>query len=314
MNETILISCVQLQLTLEEHRRRLDEREVTLITPPVAQQLTERELIDLVPGVDGIIAGDDHLTRTVLERADRLRVIAKWGIGTDGIDLDAARDLGIRVTNTPGMFGDEVADVVIGYLIMLARDLHVVDREARTGGWPKPMGTSLAGRTLGIVGVGDIGRAVARRALAMGMRVKGVEVDPGNGALAEDLGVSLTDIATLLRESDAISLNCPLTAATRHLLNESRIASMKPGAWVINTARGGLIDEQALVAALTDGHLAGAALDVFEVEPLPADSSLLQLDRVILGSHNGSNTVEAGRRTSERAIDNLLRGLDEVVR
>ncbi len=314
MNETILISCVQLQLTLEEHRRRLDEREVTLITPPVAQQLTERELIDLVPGVDGIIAGDDHLTRTVLERADRLRVIAKWGIGTDGIDLDAARDLGIRVTNTPGMFGDEVADVVIGFLFMLARDLHVVDREARTGGWPKPMGTSLAGRTLGIVGVGDIGRAVARRALAMGMRVKGVEVDPGNGALAEDLGVSLTDIATLLRESDAISLNCPLTAATRHLLNESRIASMKPGAWVINTARGGLIDEQALVAALTDGHLAGAALDVFEVEPLPADSSLLQLDRVILGSHNGSNTVEAGRRTSERAIDNLLRGLDEVVR
>jgi D-3-phosphoglycerate dehydrogenase len=308
--ETILISCVQLQRSLAEHRARLDERGARLLTPPVVQQLTEAD----VPEIDGVVAGDDELSRTVLEHAPRLRIISKWGIGIDAIDLDAARELGIRVTNTPGVFGDEVADVALGYLLMLARQLHVIDRGVRSGGWPKPVGTSLAGRTLGVVGLGDIGLAVGRRGLAVGMRVIGVETDPDRAAAAAAAGIGVGDLDTTLREADVVSLNCPLTPATWHILNAERIGSMRPGAWIVNTARGPLIDEAALVAALESGHIAAAALDVFEVEPLPADSRLRTMDQVILGSHNGSNTAEAVHRTSVRAIDNLIRGLDEVTR
>ncbi len=313
-DERILISCVQLQRNLAKHRRRLDEQRAELIVPAVAQQLSQEELLDLVPGVHGIVAGDDHLTRAVLERADQLRIVSKWGVGTDSIDLRAAEELGIRVTNTPGMFGDEVADVVIGYLVMLARHLHEVDRDMRLPGWPKPIGVSLAGRTLGIIGLGDIGRRLARRAATMGMHVIGSEIDHGSARRASDFGVEMIDLDSVFTRSDVLSLNCPLTPDNRHLVNGARLATMKRGAWIINTARGGLIDEAALVSAIVDGQVGAAALDVFEVEPLPDGSPLRHLAHVILGSHNSSNTVEAEHRTSELAIDNLLLGLDEVRR
>ncbi len=312
--ETILISCLQLQEALDEHRARLDARGARLIVPAVVQRLSEAELIELVPEVDGIVAGDDELTRTVMEHAPKLRVISKWGIGVDAIDLDAARELGILVTNTPGMFGDEVADVALGYLLMLARQLHIIDREVRAGHWSKPAGTSLAGRSLGVVGLGDIGLAVARRGLTIGMRVLGVEVDPSRASSAIELGVDVTDLPTMLRTADVVSLNSPLTLHTRHMLDATALASMRRGAWIINTARGGLIDEAALVTALASGQIGAAALDVFEIEPLPADNPLRRFDQVILGSHNASHTVEAGYRTSERAIDNLIHGLDAVDR
>ena len=314
MNERILISCIQLQRTLDDHRSRLDARGAELILPTIGQQLSEVELLELIPGVDGMIAGDDHVTRAVLERADRLKIVSKWGVGTDAIDLPAAAELGIRVTNTPGMFGDEVADVAIGYLIMLARQLHRTDRAVRAGEWAKPDGTSLAGRSLGVVGLGHIGRAVARRALAMGMRVLGADIDPASQAIAAQLGVEVVGLDSLLAQSQVVSLNAPLTPGSRHLLNAGTLAALPRGAWVINTARGGLIDEAALIEALGTGQVGAAALDVFEVEPLPMSSPLRQFEQVILGSHNASNTIEARRRTSELAIDNLLRGLDEVRR
>ena len=311
MTHRVLITCVQLQRTLGDHVTRLVEHGIEPVVPEVSgQQLSERELLELVPGVSGIIAGDDHITRAVLEQADRLRIISKWGVGTDNIDTEAARTLGIRVTNTPGMFGDEVADVVIGYLVMLARSLHVVDAELRAGRWAKPAGTSLADRTLGIVGLGSIGRAVARRALAMGMRVIGHEIEPERAASGAAQGVQIVSLEDLLATADVVSLNCPLTPESHHLLDGPRFASMKTGAWIINTARGALIDEAALAAALERGHIRAAALDVYEVEPLPAGSPLRKLENVILGSHNGSNTAQAVHRTSVQAIDNLLAGLD----
>lgn len=314
MNERILISCVQLQRSLDDHRDRLDERHAELIVPPVEQQLTEAELLGLIVGVDGMVAGDDQVTRAVLERADRLRIVSKWGVGTDAIDLAAAAELGIRVTNTPGMFGDEVADVVIGYLVMLARHLHRTDSAVRAGEWAKPEGVSLAGRTMGVIGLGHIGRAVARRSLAMSMRVLGFEIDAANQARAAELGVEVVSLESLLADANVISLNAPLTPDSRHLLDAAAFDRMQRGAWIINTARGGLIDEAALTAALGTGQVGAAALDVFEVEPLPLDSPLRGFAQVILGSHNSSNTAEAGHRTSERAIDNLIRGLDEVHR
>jgi D-3-phosphoglycerate dehydrogenase len=306
----VLITCPQLQRTIEAHRQQLVEHEIEADLPPVVQQLSEEELIRLLPGIDGIVAGDDPLTRAVLQTADRLKVISKWGVGVDNIDLEAAAELGIRVTNTPGMFGDEVADVVIGYLILMARQLHRVDRDVRAGQWPKPEGVSLAGRTMGVVGLGHIGQAVAKRAQVMEMQVIGTDVSSESAGTAQRSGVKIVDLPELLRQADVVSLNCPLTAENRHMISERTLAMMKPGAWIINTARGGLIHEDALVSALSSGLIGAAALDVFEVEPLPADSPLRRFGQVILGAHNSSNTEDGVHRTSVRAIENLIAGLE----
>jgi len=306
----VLITCPQLQRTIEVHHQELVDHEIEADLPPVVQQLSEEDLIRLLPGVDGIVVGDDPLTRAVLQSADQLKVVSKWGVGVDNIDLAAAEELGIRITNTPGMFGDEVADVVIGYLILIARQLHRVDRDVRAGQWPKPEGVSLAGQTMGVVGLGHIGQAVAKRAQAMEMEVIGTDVSSESAGAAQRSGVKIVDLPELFRQADVVSLNCPLTAENRHMISERTLATMKRGAWIINTARGGLIHEDALVSALASGLIGAAALDVFEVEPLPADSPLRRFDQVILGAHNGSNTEDAVHRTSVRAIDNLIAGLE----
>lgn len=308
--ETILISCIQLQRTINAHRPRLEANGLELVLPDVrGQQLSEDEMLELVPGVAGIIAGDDVISRAVLERADALRVVSKWGVGIDNIDLAAATEAGVRVTNTPGAFGDEVADVVIGYLVLIARGLHLVDRGVRAGEWPKPEGVSLAGRTIGIIGLGDIGREVARRCLAMRMRALGVDPSQSAAIAAAAEGVEVVAMRALLNRADVVSLHCPLNTATHHLLDAHAFASMPRGAWLINTARGGVVDEPALVNALAEGQIGAAALDVFADEPLPEWSQLRSFENVILGSHNSSNTAEAVHRTSVQAIDNLLDGL-----
>jgi D-3-phosphoglycerate dehydrogenase len=163
---------------------------------------------------------------------------------------------------------------------------------------------------MGVVGLGHIGQAVAKRALALGMHVLGSDMSAASAAVARRSGVKIVDLPELLRQADVVSLNCPLTAENRHMISGRTLATMKPGAWIINTARGGLIHEDALVSALSKGLIGAAALDVFEVEPIPADSPLRRFDQVILGAHNGSNTEDAVQRTSVRAIDNLIAGLE----
>jgi D-3-phosphoglycerate dehydrogenase len=310
----VLVTCPPMQASAADWRSRFDALGIEVGLPSVVQQLSPAQLIGLLPDYDGMIAGDDPLNAAVLRSAARLRVVSKWGIGVDSIDLRAAADLGIRVTNTPDTFGEEVADVAIGYLVMLARQLHRIVRSVRSGAWEKPQGASLAGRTLGIVGLGSIGRALARRGRAMGMRVIGHDVDAATGRRAIGEGIEVVDLEQLLGEADVISLHCPLTDQNRHMINESRLARMRPGSYLINTARGSLIDEKALIAALQAGRLAGAALEVFEEEPLSATSPLTGMDNVILGSHNASNTAEAVARVNELAIDNVLRGMAEVTR
>jgi len=280
--------------------------------PPVVQQLNEDELLEIIDQYDAVIAGDDEFTERVIDRAARLRVISKWGVGIDNIDLDAARARGIRVTNTPGTFADEVADVVIGYLIMLARQLHRVDAGVRAGQWPKIEGMSLAGKTLAIVGLGSIGSAVARRGLAMGMRVTGFEISGAQRDAARAMGVELGDLEAILPSADVVSLNCPLTSENRHMLSDRQFAMMRRGVLLVNTARGPLIDEPALVRALESGQVAGAALDVFEEEPLPVGSPLRTFENLLLGAHNSSNTRQAARRVSDYAVRNLLDSLAQL--
>lgn len=302
----VLISCPQMQRYAGDYAETLAAHSIEVDLPPVVQQLGESELIEIIDRYDGVIAGDDEFTSAVLDRATQLRVISKWGVGIDNIDLEAAHARGIKVTNTPGTFGDEVADVVVGYLVMLTRQLHRIDAGTRAGDWLKLEGSSLAGKTLGIIGLGSIGLALARRAQAMGMRVTGFEISAPHREAARAIGVATTTLEEVLPEADFVSLNCPLTATNRHMIGAAQLGSMKPGAYLINTARGPLVDEDALVSALESGHIAGAALDVFETEPLPPGSRLREFDQVILGAHNSSNTTEAVKRVCDLAVRNLL--------
>jgi D-3-phosphoglycerate dehydrogenase len=306
----VLITCPAVQQSIDRYRERFAAQDVEIELPPVVQQLKESELLEIIDRYDGMIAGDDEVTAGVLKKGKRLRVISKWGVGLDAIDLKAAQESGIHVFNTPDVFGDEVADVVIGYIVMLARQLHKIDQIVRNGKWLKIQGRSLRDKVLGIVGLGSIGQALVRRATALGMSVHGIDPVPIPHSLVEGTGLRLVQWEELLEHSDFISLNCNLTITNRHMIGSREFALMKSGVCLINTARGALIDEIALVEALETGKVGGAALDVFEQEPLPAESPLRGFENCILGTHNSSNALEAVLRVNELAIANLIKGLE----
>lgn len=303
----VLVTCRLVWDEEERVRERLSAHGVEADFPRFdGQQLEEDDLIPVLRNYDGILAGDDILTRPVLESAlPKLKVVSKWGIGVDAIDLAAAAELGIGVYNTPGVFGEELADYAMGFIHMLARRQHEVNAGVKGGIWHKVRGTSLAGKTLAIVGLGSSGRALARRGVASGMKVLGFDiaaVDPIDGC-------DVLEMAEVFVRADIISLHVPAVPETRHLINAESISTMKRGVWIINTSRGSLVDEEALIEALTSGAVGAAALDVFEREPVSPDNPLLQFENVIAGSHNGSNTIEAVERTTWMAVDNLLAGL-----
>jgi D-3-phosphoglycerate dehydrogenase len=285
-----------------------EKRQSTVFCPRFTQSLTVPELLELVPQYEGWIIGDDPATAEVFAagRAGRLQAAVKWGVGTDNVDFAGAKASGYEVKNTPGMFGEEVSDVALGYLLSLARDLHAIDRGVRCGAWPKPSGVSLNGKTVALAGFGNIGRATARKLLAFGLRV--IAYDP---FFKPDpaLPVENAEWPERLGEADFVVLTCALTPSSRHMLNADTLAMLKPGTRIVNVGRGPLIHEAALVAALQSGHVHSAALDVFEEEPLPAGSPLRALEHCLFGSHNSSNTIEAVRRTSLTAIELLFKDL-----
>ena len=301
----VLLTCPPMLGMVDEFRPLFEARGVELTAAKVVQVMTEDELCDLLPGFDGWIIGDDPATRRVFEAgtAGRLKAAVKWGIGVDNVDFAACKDLGIPITNCPNMFGAEVADVGMSYIGALARETFIIDRGVRVGQWPKPRGISLAGRTLGLVGLGDIGRNLARRALAADLKV--VAYDPFYAGPLQD-GIECAAWPERIGEADFLAFTCALTPGNRHMLDAATLAQAKPGVRVVNVARGPLIDEAALMAALQSGHVHSAALDVFEVEPLPTDSPLRGLSQTIFGSHNGSNSADAVRRCSVFAVDKLL--------
>ncbi len=290
---------------MDEFHGVFADRGVEVHCPEVIQTVAEEELVRVVPEFDGWIIGDDPATRRVFKagRDGRLKAAVKWGIGVDNVDFVAAREYGIAITNTPDMFGREVADVAISYLIALARETFYVDRQVRCGSWPKPRGISLQGKTIGLVGFGDIGRNVARRALASDLNV--IVYDPKYQPVTTLL-VEHERWPSRVEECDFLVFACSLNQENYHMLNETVLRSTKDGVRIINVSRGGVIDERALLAALTSGKVHSAALDVFETEPIPAEHPLLGFDCCIFGSHNSSNTTEAVRKTSEGAIALLL--------
>lgn len=306
MAKRVLVSCPLLHDDIHSYAELFSAHDIEYDVPEVEQQLSEDELLAMLDQYDAVIAGDDEFTARVFDHASHLDVVVKWGIGMDNIDHKAADANGIPVHNTPGAFSAEVADVVVGYMIMLARKLHHIDTEVRQGHWYAPEGISLADKTLGIVGVGNIGSAVARRAPTLGLDVLGYDVKPIDDKLKTETGIESVEFETLLDRSDFVTLNCPLTENTENLIGKEEIAAIGEAGYLINTSRGELVDEKALVTALEAGDIAGAALDVFQTEPLPADSPLTDIDSVILGSHNAQNTRKAVWEVHDRAIEKLL--------
>lgn len=303
----ILVTCRQMQVELPLHRQRIEALGYEVVAPELdgRQQFTASELLEYRSRMVGIIAGDDQLNREFFEGATRLKAVIRWGIGMDSVDHEAARARGVTVRNTPGVFGHEVAESAFGYILCLIRGFIAVDGAVRRGEWPKVEGITLAGARLGIVGFGAIGREIARRGAGFDMDV--VAFDPFVDSESAD--VTITTLDDLLSTSRFIVLACPLTSDTFHLINAERLASTRSDAYLVNVARGPVVSEADLIQALKNGQLAGAALDVFEVEPLPLDSELRTLPNVILGAHNGSNTREGVARASTTAVDFLIEEL-----
>ncbi len=306
----VLFSAPYMIPFLERFRPIFERYGIELIVPEVRERMEEADLLKYAGQFDGAICGDDRYTARVLEAcAPRLKVISKWGTGVDSIDLEAASRLGVRVCRTPNAFTLPVADTVIGYILAFARRLPWMDRAMKAGHWEKLAGRSLSECTLGVIGVGHIGKAVVRRGRAFGMSILGNDIVEIDHVFVAETGIRMTDLHALLSESDFVSLNCDLNPTSYHLLNARTLALMKPEAVLINTARGAVVDEKALIEALQAKRLAGAALDVFEIEPLPADSPLRKMDNVLLAPHNANSSPAAWERVHWNTIKNLLEGL-----
>ncbi|MDI3311853.1 MAG: phosphoglycerate dehydrogenase, partial [Thermoanaerobacterium sp.] len=258
---------------------------------PVDRPLSAEELIPLVKDADALIVGNDKVTEDVINAGKKLKVISRYGVGYDNVDLNAAKKKGIVVTNTPNANNNSVADLVIGLMLVLARNLLAVDRIVKSGGWKRIMGTEIYGKTLGIVGYGRIGEAVARRARGFNMKVLYYDARRRPAAEEAQQGIEYRELDDLLREADFVSLHVNLDASTYHLIGERQLSLMKPTAYLINTSRGPVVDEKALVAALRAGQIAGAGLDVFENEPAMAPG-LAELPNVVVLPHIASASIE----------------------
>lgn len=264
----------------------------------VKQPVTgENDLLGQLDDVVAIITGLEPVTGKVINSAPRLRVIVKHGIGVDNIDLDAAKEKGVIVANSPGTNREAVADLVFGLMLSLARKIPQSDRQVREGKWPKVFGQSVWGKTLGIIGLGVIGKSVAQRAKGFNMKVLAFD-KYWDEEFASANGIIRSEVDEILKESDYVTLHVPLMEETRNLIGEKQISIMKPTAYLINAARGGVVDEDALYKALKEGRIAGAGIDVFSTEP-PTQSPLLGLQNVILTPHMGGFTDGALSMTSE---------------
>ncbi len=309
MKFKVMISAPYMQPVIEQFRDIFESRHIELKIPPVNERMSEEELLKWVGDVDGVICGDDKFTERVLESAPRLKVIVKWGTGIDSIDQEACGRRNILVKRTRNAFSEPVGDTVLGYMLCFARQIISLDRNIRNGTWEKSMGITLQEVSLGVIGIGDAGKAVVRRAHALGMKVRGHDTSEIDPDFVAKTNLEIVDKETLLRKSDFISLNTDLNSTSHHLMSDKEFDLMKSTAYLINTSRGPVIDEFALVNALRDKQIAGVAMDVFEEEPLPLNSPLRKFDNVIFAPHNANSSPLAWERVHKNSMDMLFEGL-----
>lgn len=307
MKYKVLVATRSFGGTSLEPWRVLDDGACEAVTADLTKGLTDDQFKALLQDADGLIIGGRAVTADIINSAPRLKVISMHGVGVDHIDLIAAKERGIAVANCPGTNEESVADLVFGVMLALARRIPAADRELRAHKWGRFTGVELWAKVLGIVGLGRIGRAVARRAGGFSMEVLAYDpyVTPEQAASVE---VKLTTFEELLARSDSLTLHVPLTAETRGMIGWAELQRMKPTAYLINAARGGLVDEEALYEALVQGLIAGAALDSFSQEP-PWESPLLELENVVVTPHIGGHTREAIERVGVMAARNVVEAL-----
>lgn len=275
-----------------------------LVFNPAKRPLTEDELIPLLQDCDGYIAGLDFVTEKVLRACKKLKVVSRYGVGFDRVDIAAAKELGIAVTNTPGVNSEAVAELSMALILSLVRRVPYLDTQTKANQWIRSTGTELAGKTLGIVGLGAIGKIVARCAKGFDMKV--IAYDPYiQETYCTEHGIGIRDLDTLIREANVISLHLPLNDQTYHIIDKAAIEKMQPGTIVVNASRGAIIDEDAAYDALLSGQLGGLGLDAFENEP-PTDSKLLTLNNVVATPHTGAHTAEATLKMANASVANLI--------
>lgn len=302
----LLITAPYFQKVMDYYGPLFDTIGIDYEVPEVRERLSEDELLDLIEGIDGVISGDDKFTQRVFEKADRLKVISKWGTGIDSIDQDAAEEHGVAVRNTPGAFNEPVADQVWSYMLSFARQVPWINEFMKEGRWAKLPGHSLQGKTLGVVGIGNTGKEVVKRAAGFDMNLLGNDLVDIDADFCNQHHLKMVTLSELLRNADYISLNCDLNPTSHHLITAAQLAQMKPSAVLINCARGPLIKHDDLITALEDGIIGGAALDVFEVEPLPSDDPLRSLENVLMSPHNANSSPEHWERVHRNTVRNAL--------
>ncbi len=288
-----------------EAKARLEDFFDEVVYNDLGVPLKGDEILKRLEGCDAYIAGVDYITADVIEKMpESVKVISRYGVGVDRVDLEAARKRGIVVTNTPGANSTAVCELAFSLMLCAARNIPQLHEAVCGGGWPSSEGMELAGKTLGIVGMGAIGKRLAVRARAFGMKVTAYDLSFDEG-FAKENGIERAQLDELLRSADVVSLHVPLTRETEHLIDAKRIEGMKDGAIVINTARGGLIDEEAAAEALKSGKLWGMGLDAFEQEPLQ-ESPLKGLPHVVFTPHTGAHTGEAMANMGRMSVENAI--------
>jgi D-3-phosphoglycerate dehydrogenase len=308
---TILLTAPYMMPYLDRFLPVLKHYGLEVIVPKVEERMEEEAILAYAGKFEGTICGDDRYSRRVLEAClPSLKVISKWGTGIDSIDQKAAAELGIKICNTPNAFTLPVSDSVLGYMLAFARQQPWMDKAIKRGEWQKIPGISLSECTLGVIGVGNIGKAILRRASAFGMRLLGNDIQPIAPEFIAEFRVEMMPLEEMLPLCDFVSVNCDLNPSSQHIINQKTLYMMKKGAVLINSARGPLVKEVDLIAALKQKTIAGAALDVFEVEPLPLDSPLMHMDNVMLAPHNTNSSPAAWERVHWNTIRNLLTALN----
>ncbi len=308
---TVLISAPYMLPFMHRFTPILESFGLKVIIPTVNERLEAEDILRYAGKFEGTICGDDRYTAAVIEACSpQLKVLSKWGTGIDSLDQEAAERFGVKIYRTPNAFTVPVSESVMGSMLCFARNLPWMDKAMKAGEWKKIPGHTLSESVLGVIGVGNIGKAVIRRARPFGMKILGNDIVPIEPDFIIEQGVEMTSLEDLLSRADYISLNTSLTPSAYHLINADTLRHVKKNAVLINASRGPVVHEEALIAALQEGRLRGAALDVFEEEPLPKDSPLMEMDNVMLSPHNTNSSPFFWERIHWNSIRNLLLGLD----
>jgi D-3-phosphoglycerate dehydrogenase len=305
----VLLSAPYMLIEGDKFEGFFKENDIDVTYAEIIEHMSEEELLDVIAEYDGAICGDDPYTRKVLAKAKKLKVISKWGTGINTIDLQAAKELGIKICNTPNAFSHPVADTVMAYILTFARNVLINTEQMKRGIWEKTHCFTLSEKTIGIIGIGNIGTQVAKRANSFNMKILGNDIRPITPIILEQYNIEMVEKREIYERADFITIHCDLNEKSFHLLDMSAFAAMKKKPYIINTARGGHIKHNALVHALENNIISGAGLDVFETEPLFAGDKLLTFDNVLLAPHNSNSSPKYWGIVHQNTLKNLVENL-----